>query len=125
MENLEATKRISKWCSELRSYILKYELRTTIKGQVLADFIADFTVGTTKYADQLEGWVNVDGESNSKGAGIEIVLTTLEGSIIGQSFNLDFPHLTTKQNMKLSWLGFERLLPSKLYGSKFAVTPCW
>jgi len=33
----------------------------------------------------------VDGASNSKRAGIWIVLTTLEGSIIEQSFTLGFP----------------------------------
>ena len=37
MKNPEATGRISKWASELRSYELKYKLRTTIKGQVLAE----------------------------------------------------------------------------------------
>ena len=84
MKNLEATRRTSKWASKLRSYGLKYEPRTSIKGQVLAYFIADFTLGTTKYADQLEGWIlNVDGMSNNKEAGVRIVL--LEGSIIKQS----------------------------------------
>ena len=43
VKNPEETGRISKWASELRSYELKYKLRTSIKGQVLADFIADFT----------------------------------------------------------------------------------
>jgi len=47
MENPEATRKISKWASELRSYRLKYEPRTSIKSQVLADFIADFTLRTT------------------------------------------------------------------------------
>ena len=40
----------------------------TVKGQVLADFIADFTPGATEQADLLEGWIlNVDEASNSKG----------------------------------------------------------
>ena len=39
----------------VRSYGLKYESRTAIKGQVLADFIADFTPGATKRADQPKG----------------------------------------------------------------------
>jgi len=50
----EATIRISKWVSELRSYGLRYEPRTTIKGQILADFIADFTLRATEHADQLK-----------------------------------------------------------------------
>jgi len=64
---------------ELRSYGLKYESRTSIKGHILVDFIS----GTTEYTYQLEGWtLNVDGASNSKGAGIDIILITPEGSII-------------------------------------------
>ena len=54
-----------------------------IMGQVLADFIANFTPGIIEHADQLEGWIlNVDGASNNKRAGIEIILTTLKGYII-------------------------------------------
>ena len=51
MEKLEATGRISKWASELRSYGLRYESRETIKGQILADFIADFTSRAIEHAD--------------------------------------------------------------------------
>ena len=71
---------------------LSYEPRAAIKGQVLADFIVDFTPRATERVDLLEGWIlNVDGASNSKGAGIGIVLTAPEGSIIEQSFTFDFP----------------------------------
>ena len=69
----KATRRISEWASKLRSYGLRYEPRTTIKGQVLVDFIAHFTSRTTEHADQLEGWIlNVDGSSNSKGQASEL-----------------------------------------------------
>jgi len=62
-----------------------------IKGQVLTDFIADFTSGITEQTDQLEGWVlNVDGASNSKEVGVRIIFVTLERSIIEQSFTLGF-----------------------------------
>ena len=44
-ENPKATRRISKWASELRSYGLRYKPRTMTKGQVLADFTTDFTPG--------------------------------------------------------------------------------
>jgi len=47
---------------------IKYGPRTTIKWQVLTDFLAKFTPGTLAQSDLLEGWVlNVDGASNSKG----------------------------------------------------------
>jgi len=60
-----------------------------IKGQVLAEFIADFIPGAVEHTGQLEGWtLNVDEASNSKGTSIRIVLLTPEGSIIEQSFTL-------------------------------------
>jgi len=55
MENSKAIGTLPKWASELRSYELKYEPRTTIKVQVIADFIVDFTSGVIDHADQLEG----------------------------------------------------------------------
>jgi len=66
-ENLKAAERISKWALKLRSYGLRCEPRAVIKGQVLADFIADFTPGATKHVDLLEGWIlNADRASNSR-----------------------------------------------------------
>ena len=76
IENPEATRMIAKWAAELNPHDVKYEPKTTIKGQVLADFIAEFTPRTSAQGDMLEGWIiNVDGASNSKGASIRLVLT--------------------------------------------------
>jgi hypothetical protein len=41
--NPEASVRIAKWAVELSSYHITFEPRTTIKSQVLADFIVDWT----------------------------------------------------------------------------------
>ena len=76
---------------ELKPYDIRYEPRTTIKGQVLADFIAEFTPGPPTPCNLLEGWVlNVDRASNNKGFRIGIILTTPKGSIIEQSFPFGF-----------------------------------
>ena len=42
-ENKESMGRISKWAAEIAPYALKFEARTAIKSQALADFIADWT----------------------------------------------------------------------------------
>ena len=55
---------------ELRSYGLRYEPRTAIKGQVLANFIANFTLGATGQPTNWKDGLNVDGASNSKGTGM-------------------------------------------------------
>jgi hypothetical protein len=41
--NPEASTRIAKWTAELSSYSITFKPRTTIKSQVLADFIVDWT----------------------------------------------------------------------------------
>ena len=72
------------------------------------DFIADFTLGPHN-TEQLEGWIlNVDGASYSKGAGIEIVLTTPEGSIIEQSFTLGFPTSNNEAEYKVILAGSDQ-----------------
>jgi hypothetical protein len=40
--NSEASARIAKWVAELSGYNITFEPRTTIKSQVLADFIVDW-----------------------------------------------------------------------------------
>jgi len=48
----------------------------------------------------------VDGTSNSKGAGIGIVLTTPEGFIIEQSFSLGFPAFNNETKYDAVLAGF-------------------
>ena len=126
MENPEATRKISKWASELRSYRLKYETRTSIKSQVLADFITDFTLGTTEHADQPKGWIlNTNGASNSKESGIEIVLTTPKGSIIEQSFTLGFNPSNNKAKSEAVLAELRMAVTLRVTGLEFTVTPRW
>jgi len=66
-------------------------LRTTIKGKILADFIVEFTPGPSSQNNSLKGCtLNLDGASNGKGARVWIVLTTLDGSVIEQSYTIGF-----------------------------------
>ena len=85
MENMQATGQIAKWTMELKAYGIRYERRTTIKGQVLADFIAEFAPEPPAQCNLLDGWVlNVDRVSNNKVSRIGIISTTLKGFIIEQ-----------------------------------------
>ncbi|GKA78366.1 reverse transcriptase domain-containing protein [Tanacetum coccineum] len=49
LNNQEATGRLAKWGIELEAYGIKYASRSAIKGQVLADFLAD-TMAEDRYA---------------------------------------------------------------------------
>jgi ribonuclease HI len=96
------TGRIWKWGAKISALGVKYLPRTAIKGQVLADFVAEFTptseqknIGeTTPQEDSPErtGWwkVYVDGASNAKGSGTGVVIITPDETVIEQSIRLDF-----------------------------------
>ena len=84
IQNREATGRIAKWAIELGAYHIKYDPRTAIKSQALADFINDWTKiqapqdkSVTKY------WtMDFDGSRQLQGSGAGVVLT----SPIGEKF---------------------------------------
>ena len=82
--------------------------RTSVKGQVLADLVVEFTEPEAdelladrnkdeKLVDTISQYclptweVHVDGASNQKGAGVGLVLTSSEKVIVEKSLRLDFP----------------------------------
>lgn len=93
--------RLSKWSVELGQFDIQFQPRTAIKGQILADFIVEFTgkelsdkpqpIRKKKNQATTETWkLFVDGASNSKGAGIGIVIITPENTILEQGIRLEF-----------------------------------
>jgi len=77
----------------------------------LADFIAEFTPEPSTQCNLLVGWVlNVDGASNNKGFGIEIIFTAPEGSIIEQSFTLGFPATNNEIEYEVVIVGLKMAL---------------
>jgi ribonuclease HI len=96
------TGRIWKWGAKIGTLDVKYLSRTAIKGQILADFVTEFTL-TTEQKDLNEttfqektpedsGWwkIYVDGASNAKGSGTGVVIITPDETVIEQSIRLDF-----------------------------------
>ena len=47
LHKLETSGRLIKWAIELGDFDIRYKLRTAVKGQVLADFIVEFTPSNT------------------------------------------------------------------------------
>ena len=101
------TGRVAKWGTILGAFDIKYMPRTSIKGQVLADLVAEFTeplVEELKPVENMDGklvgtisqhgfspWeVYVDGVSNQKGSGVRLVLISTEKVIVEKSLRLDF-----------------------------------
>ncbi|XP_074300370.1 uncharacterized protein LOC141631625 [Silene latifolia] len=89
MRKPELSGRMAKWSIHLSGYDLKFEPRTAIKSQALADFISDFSPSLQMQAEKeiltLEEdkgeqmWeLNVDGASNIKGAGVGLLALDLK-----------------------------------------------
>jgi hypothetical protein len=79
--NPEASVRIAKWAAELSEYHITFEPRTTIKSQVLADFIVDWTGPITQPDTTAERvWtIHYDGTWCHAGVGAAAVITSPTG----------------------------------------------
>uniref|UniRef100_A0A2N9FQ09 Uncharacterized protein n=1 Tax=Fagus sylvatica TaxID=28930 RepID=A0A2N9FQ09_FAGSY len=101
LQRSDFTGRITRWGVYLGSLGVEYKPRTAIKGQILAEFLAEFQhdpsnpsvlvpintqldLGTKKWE------LFVDGASNSKGSGAGIVLISPEGLTLEQAVRLKF-----------------------------------
>jgi len=99
------TGRIAKWGTMLGAFDIKYLPRTTIKGQVLADLIAEFTeeLGDSKEGTKLEETLRVnsvesqqvwqlfvDSLANQRGSGKGIVMISPDGITLEKSLRLGF-----------------------------------
>ncbi|XP_075665338.1 uncharacterized protein LOC142635001 [Castanea sativa] len=87
------TGRIAKWGTRLGSFDIRYKSRNSVKGQVLADFIAEFSPRGTNITCVVEvkPWkVFVDGASNAAGARAGIVVITSKDLKLEHSFRLGF-----------------------------------
>ena len=73
-----------KWAIELGEFDIRYKPRTTIKGQVLVDFIMEFTsvepTETTQLTSNLPFWrLSVDGAANCQESGAGLIMTSPDG----------------------------------------------
>ena len=107
LRSADYTGRIAKWGTILGAFDIKYMPRTSIKGQVLADLVVEFTepeieelpsvgnideklVGTISQYCLLTWEVYIDGASNQKGSRVGLILISLEKVVIEKSLRLDF-----------------------------------
>ena len=95
------------WSTLLGAFDIKYMLRTSVKGQVIADLVAEFaepSVEAVVDGENMDGksvgiisaqgtsrWkVYVDGVANQKGSGVGLVLISPERITIEKSLRLGF-----------------------------------
>ena len=91
----EVSGRLMKWAIELSEFDIRYKPKTTIKGQVLADFIMEFTLAeptqNAQVTNDLPIWkLSVDGASNAQGSGAGLILTAPKGIDIEYALRFRF-----------------------------------
>ena len=65
MSSPEVAGRMALWAVELSEFDIQYHPRTAVKGQVVVDFIAEFTLGNGQGAEKKKQWnIYTNGSSN-------------------------------------------------------------
>ncbi|KAK1562785.1 hypothetical protein Q3G72_017018 [Acer saccharum] len=98
LQKLEVSGRLTKWAIELSEFDIEYLLRTAIKGQVVADFVAEFIEPDIEVAKMMVEqakkkfrWqLRVDGSSNTHGNGAGVVVSTPEEDSVECALRFDF-----------------------------------
>ena len=92
MSSPEVTGRMALWVVELSEFDIWYRPCTAIKGQLVADFIAEFTLMEGQGAEEVPQWsIHTEGSSNRQAGGAGVVLHTPKGDKIECMIRLDFP----------------------------------
>ena len=107
LRSADYTGRVAKWGTILGAFDIKYMARTSIKGQVLADLVAEFAecpkeveMGSEALVERLVSvasiqgpppWeLYVDGVANQRGSGVGLILVSPEKITIEKSLRLNF-----------------------------------
>ena len=99
MNKIDAVGRLIQWAIELGQFDIEYRPRATIKAQVLADFIVEFTYPYKEEKLPMETWmVQTDGFATKKVRRVEVVLISPEGEILKYAVRLQFS--TTNNEVK-------------------------
>ncbi|XP_024018662.1 uncharacterized protein LOC112090784 [Morus notabilis] len=94
LQKPDTSGRLLKWSIELSQFDINYKPRNAIRGQALADFVAEFTrlLDDAEEVNETPRWkLYVDGSSNDNSSGAGLVLHTPEGHKITSAIRFDFP----------------------------------
>ena len=81
----------------MSEFDIQYLPQTAIKGQIVANFIAEFTHDEDKGAEESPQWsIHTDGSSNRQAGRAGIVLLSPEGDTVECMVHLNFPTTNNK-----------------------------
>jgi hypothetical protein len=89
----ESSSRIAKWATELSEHTIDFGKRSTIKSQVLANFVVDWTSPSNTAGDEeiIPVWeIRCDGAWSRKRAGIATIVTSPTGVKLRYTARLDY-----------------------------------
>ena len=122
ISSFEAAGRMALWVIELSEFDIQYDPRTTVKGQAVADFIAEYTQLEGQGADGLKQWIiHTDWSSNRHGGGAGVVIQTPEGDKIECMIRLDFPTTNNEVEYEALVVGLDL---AKVAGVKNLIVHC-
>ena len=94
LKRSDFTGRIAKWGTRLGSFDIRYRTRNAVKGQVVANFVVEFSPksdrGMVCHVENRPWRVFVDGASNAMGPSARIVIITPKGIRLEHLFRLGF-----------------------------------
>ena len=101
MSSPEAARQMALWVVELSEFDIWYQPQTTIKGQVVADFITEFTLKDGQEAEETPQWnIYTDGSSNRQARGVGVVLISPKKDKIECMIRLEFHTTNNKAEYK-------------------------
>ncbi|XP_065620259.1 uncharacterized protein LOC136063576 [Quercus suber] len=110
------------WVIELSEFDIHYRPRTAIKGQVVTDFIAEYTQTGQQEPQAFRLWnIHTDGSSNRLAGGTEVVIQTPDGDTIECMIRLDFPTTNNEAEYEALLAGLDL---AKAAGAEAMVIHC-
>ena len=122
MSSPEAAGRMALWAIELSEFDVQYRPRTTIKGQIVVDIIAEYTQPEDKGAEGQKLWsIHTGGSSNQHSGGAGVVILTPKGDKIKCMIRLDFPTTNNEAEYEALVAGLDL---AKAAGAKNMIIHC-
>ena len=109
----DLTGRMLQWAIELSEYGIEYQPRLSMKGQVMADFVVEYSQKPTQHKEprEEEWWtLRVDGASRSSGSGVGLLLQSPLGEQLEQAIRLGFPASNNKAEYEAILSGLDLAL---------------
>ncbi|XP_031378344.1 uncharacterized protein LOC116193739 [Punica granatum] len=130
LDSPSSTRNLAKWRCQLTEYDIEYVSRTSVKGQAIADHLAEFPIedhtpinpdfpdeGILRVDDEGEepGWkMYFDGAVNSTGSGIGAVLISPDGRYYPVAAKIDFPCTNNVAEYEACILGLQAAIDFKV-----------